>query len=126
MLSNTTSNAGMSFASSLECDPIILCLSGELDIKNASDVQDAIQAVAHESSCLILDLSGLRFCDCAAVSMFLKLAEQRAQAGGSLRLAAPTGPVRRVLEALNIDKAVAIEPTATHAPSGRVQLGSDP
>ena len=39
----------------------------------------------------------MRFCDCAGLSLFLRLQKHAAAAGGSLHLAAVTAPVRRLI-----------------------------
>ena len=40
---------------------------------------------------------GVRFCDCAGLSLFLRVQRQATAAGGSLHLTAPTVQVRRLI-----------------------------
>jgi anti-anti-sigma factor len=54
-------------------------------------------SLAIEKPHLLLDLAGLRFCDCAGLSVFLRLRQRVMSAGGSLHLTAPTAGVRRLL-----------------------------
>jgi STAS domain len=53
--------------------------------------------VADGGSHLILNLAGLRFCDCAGLTLFLRMQQCAHAAGGSLQLVAPTPSVRRLI-----------------------------
>lgn len=75
----------------------IIIAAGELDISTAPSMALQLKPFADVGRHLILDLAGVRFCDCAGLSSFLKLQERTTAAGGSLHLAAPTVMVRRVL-----------------------------
>jgi anti-sigma B factor antagonist len=55
------------------------------------------EPLADSGSHLILDLAGLRFCDCAGLTLFLRIQQHARAAGGSLQLAAPTASVRRLI-----------------------------
>jgi anti-sigma B factor antagonist len=59
-------------------------------------------AVADAGRHLILDLAGLRFCDCAGLSLFLRVQRRARAAGGSLHLAALTPRVLRVITATRL------------------------
>ncbi len=72
-------------------------LSGELDIATAPGLAQRLAPLADTGKHLLLDLAGLRFCDCAGLSVFLRLRQRVMSAGGSLRLTAPTGAIRRLL-----------------------------
>jgi anti-sigma B factor antagonist len=75
----------------------IISAAGELDISTAPSLGGHLKPLADAGRHLILDLAGVRFCDCAGLSSFLKLQEHATAADGSLQLAAPTAMVRRVI-----------------------------
>jgi anti-anti-sigma factor len=76
---------------------VIIVLGGELDIATAPGLAGQREPLAETDSHLILDLAGMRFCDCAGLSLFLRLKQRSAAAGGALHLTAPTAPVRRLV-----------------------------
>ena len=57
---------------------------------------------------MILDLAGVRFCDCAGLNLFLRLQQRARAAGGSLHLAAPTAPVRRLITLVRLSDVLPI------------------
>jgi anti-anti-sigma factor len=72
-------------------------VNGELDAGTMPGLSEQLESLADSGSHLILDLAGLRFCDCAGLTLFLRMERRARAAGGSLQLAAPTAPVRRLL-----------------------------
>jgi anti-anti-sigma factor len=99
--------AGMGFSDSVEDmltwdikdrdGMVIVTVEGELDIHSAPGLGEALALAADAGRHLILDVSGLRFCDCAGLSLFLRTQERARMAGGSLHLAAPTPSMRRLI-----------------------------
>jgi anti-anti-sigma factor len=79
---------------------VVLC--GELDTRDAVDTAAAVAALAAGGQQLIIDLEPLDFIDCHAVGALLGVRETVRQAGGELLLAAPHGPVLRVLTLLGV------------------------
>jgi anti-sigma B factor antagonist len=75
----------------------IVVVEGELDVGTVPGLADRLGPLADQGGHLILDMSGVRFCDCAGLSLFLRLEKQAAAADGSLHLAALTAPVRRLI-----------------------------
>jgi anti-sigma B factor antagonist len=78
-------------------DLAIVVVDGELDFSSAPGLRDQLGPAADAGRHLILDLAGVRFCDCAGLSLFLRLQQRTAAAGGSLHLAAVSASVRRVI-----------------------------
>lgn len=72
-------------------------LGGELDIATAPSLAQRLAPLADIGKHLFLDLAGLRFCDCAGLTAFLRLRQRVMSAGGSLHLTAPTAAIRRLL-----------------------------
>jgi anti-sigma B factor antagonist len=75
----------------------VVVVNGELDAGTAPGLGGQLEPLAGTGSHLILDLAGLRFCDCAGLNLFLRLQQRARAAGGSLQLAAPTPSVRRLI-----------------------------
>jgi anti-anti-sigma factor len=99
--------AGMGFSDSVEDmltwdikdrdGLVVVVVDGELDIHSAPGLGEALAPAADAGRHLIVDVAGLRFCDCAGLSRFLRTQERARAAGGSLRLAAPTTSMRRLI-----------------------------
>jgi anti-sigma B factor antagonist len=75
----------------------VVVVDGELDVDTAPGLGEALTPLAEAGRDLVLDLAGVRFCDCAGLSLFLRVQKQAAAAGGSLHLAAPIVQVRRLI-----------------------------
>src|ERR1700753_2940091 len=99
--------AGMGFSDSVEDmltwdisdrdGLVIVAVEGELDIHSAPGLGEALTPAADAGRQIIADVAGLRFCDCAWLTLFLRTQERARAAGGSLHLAAPTASMRRLI-----------------------------
>ena len=91
----------------IDHDPIergqLVVASGELDI-SATPRLSTVLAISSASpgGRLVLDLSDVAFIDSTALGTILKAAAQLDEAGTSLAVVAPDGPVRRLLEMTNL------------------------
>lgn len=79
---------------------VVLC--GELDTRDAGDTAAAVAALAAGGQQLIIDLETLDFIDCHAAGALLGVRATARQAGGDVLLAAPHGPVLRLLTVLGV------------------------
>ena len=79
-----------------------MALSGELDTRDAEDAGAAVAALAAGGQQLVIDLEPLDFIDCHAVGALLRVRETARRAGGDVLLAAPHGPVLRLLTLLGV------------------------
>ena len=52
---------------------VFIILGGELDIATAPGLALRLAPIAETGSHLLLDLAGVQFCDCAGLSVFLRL-----------------------------------------------------
>jgi anti-sigma B factor antagonist len=75
----------------------VVAVTGELDIDSAPGLEGELAPAADAGRHLVLDLAGLEFCDCAGLSLFLRVQQRARAAGGSLHLAALTPRVLRVI-----------------------------
>jgi anti-anti-sigma factor len=74
-------------------------IGGELDISNADEAREIMEAELEGGSALVIDLSGLTFMDSQGLRLFLQLVKRAQQIGLSpVVLMDPTDEVRRVLE----------------------------
>jgi anti-sigma B factor antagonist len=76
---------------------VVVALSGDLDVINADSVMAVLAAAVARDLRIIVDLAALEFIDCCALGALGRVRAQARQAGGDLQLAAPRGPVRRIL-----------------------------
>jgi anti-sigma B factor antagonist len=79
-------------------DHVVVALDGELDVVDAGSVMVVLAAVVARDPRIIVDLAALEFIDCCALGGLGRVRAQARQAGGDLLLAAPRGPVRRLLD----------------------------
>jgi anti-sigma B factor antagonist len=77
---------------------VVVVLHGELDIADAASVTAVLTAAAARNPRIIIDLAALEYIDCHALGALVRVRAQARQAGGDLLLAAPRGPVRRLLD----------------------------
>jgi len=80
----------------------VVVLRGELDTGDAEDTAAAVAALSAGGQQLIIDLETLDFIDCHAAGALLGARETARQAGGDVLLAAPHGPVLRLLTLLSV------------------------
>ncbi len=92
--------------------PHVLELTGEIDLTNRAALSGAVDSALGQlpaGTPLVMDLSGLRFIDAAAVGVLGRAAQ--ASAGG-LRLTGCRGAVRVALECLGVAELPGVEMTA--------------
>ena len=88
----------------------VLRLSGEMDFSNAGILADAIGGIELDGDgSVVLDLTGLQFCDAAGVSAMLKAHRWVTAAGGRLSVRGVSGEPRRVLLLAGLDRVLDIE-----------------
>ncbi|MBT2448655.1 STAS domain-containing protein [Streptomyces sp. ISL-43] len=82
-------------------ETVVVRLTGEMDIGRVSEVRALLlEAVtrAEGPAETVVDLSGLTFCDSAGLNVLLRARLQAVESGHTLRLAAPSGQMLRLLE----------------------------
>jgi anti-anti-sigma factor len=88
----------------------------EIDITNAAGLRAALlEAAAHGSGTLVVDMAQTQFCDSAGLNVLVR-AHQRAQAdGGELLLVICTAAVLRIFAVTGIDHLIPNSPTLEEA-----------
>jgi anti-sigma B factor antagonist len=84
-------------------DTAILILRGSLDIDTAPSLRANLhRLVERPSPRVVVDLSGLDFCDSMGVGVLVNAHGRAMERGGWVRLAAPSGFLRRLLDTLGL------------------------
>jgi anti-anti-sigma factor len=96
---------------------VIAHLSGEVDMTNAGYVSDELtKAVPNEATGLVVDLSGTRYLDSAAIELLFELARRLGRRRQQLRLALPAdSPLRRVLTLTDVESAAPVHESVDQA-----------
>jgi anti-anti-sigma factor len=93
-------------------------LAGEADV-TGSETLDALLAAQtrKKPGLLVIDMSGLRFMDSAALQSVLRAHQVLSKAGGRLALVNPHDTVARVLQITEVDQLVPVYPSVDDAVS---------
>lgn len=97
----------------------LVVLSGALDCDAAPTLESELRALVDRSAHrIVVDLSGLTFCDSIGLSTFVTAYKACTAAGGFLRLAAPKPFLVRVLTVVGLLDALPVFETVEEACSG--------
>ena len=80
--------------------------TGEIDLYTAPRLQSELAAViasAAPAARVIVDMSGVDFCDSTGMNVLLSCLRQARERGGELELAAPRPAVRKILSVTGLD-----------------------
>src|SRR6201997_4479742 len=87
-------------------DHELVIATGEIDLYTAPRLQSELAAViasAAPASRVIVDMSGVDFCDSTGMNVLLSCLRQARERGGELELAAPRPAVRKILSVTGLD-----------------------
>ncbi|HWG01241.1 MAG TPA: STAS domain-containing protein [Trebonia sp.] len=83
----------------------VLRLAGEIDMTTVGVVTEAMErCLADTPARMTIDLGAVTFCDCAGARTLRRAVRRAAASGVSVRLTAPTAPVRRILSLIAADE----------------------
>ena len=89
----------------------VLNLRGSLDIDTAPALKANLSRLVERSSPrVVVDLSGLDFCDSMGVGVLVAAHGRALERGGWVRLAAPSSFLRRLLDTLGLTEYLALYP----------------
>jgi anti-anti-sigma factor len=110
-------DASLSLSSRAEHDGyVVAALRGELDIASAPALREQLLSLLRRaSSRLIIDLSAMEYADASGLAVLVSSGRRAGLLGGSLRLAAPSPAVARVLSATGLNQHLDIFPTVQAA-----------
>jgi anti-sigma B factor antagonist len=97
---------------------VVVALCGELDKTHPAWLAHALSAAAAPGSWVIVDLEGLAFIDCGALSAMVSAWKQARQGGGDLRLAAPQQPVLRLISLTDLTGLLPVLASVDQAANG--------
>jgi len=95
---------------------VLARLAGEIDLSNASEVEDAVTAGLAGATAVAVDLAGLSYLDSAGLALLSRLAGRLVGPGGALRLVVPPGAVvGRTLAISGLSVAIPVDETVEAA-----------
>ncbi len=97
----------------------IAALTGDLGIASAPALREQLRSLLRAASQLIIDLSAVEHADASGLAVLVGSGHRARLLGGSLRLAAPSPQVARVLSAAGINQHLDIFPTVRTAITGQ-------
>jgi anti-sigma B factor antagonist len=100
----------------------IAALSGELGIASAPALREQLRSLLRAASQLIIDLSAVERAEASGLAVLVGSGHRARLLGGSLRLAAPSPEVARVLSATGLNQHLDIYPTVRAAITGQPNL----
>jgi anti-anti-sigma factor len=87
-----------------------ITLAGELDLATAPRLRDELEhAATHTTQAVVLDLSGLKFMDCAALRAVIAFADGVRIRGWRLRCVSPPPRVARIWRLTNTEMNLPVE-----------------
>jgi anti-anti-sigma factor len=98
---------------------VIAALGGELGITSAPALRDQLRSLLSAASQVIIDLSAVERADASGLAVLVGSGRRARLLGGSLRLAAPSPEVARVLSATGLNQHLDIFPTVRAAITGQ-------
>jgi anti-anti-sigma factor len=101
---------------------VIAALRGELGIASAPALREQLLSLLRAASHLIIDLSAVEHADASGLAVQAGSGRRARLLGGSLRLAAPSPEVARVLSATGLNQHLDIFPTVRAAITGQPRL----
>src|SRR5215471_12747580 len=87
-------------------DHVSVIVAGEIDLYSApmlqADLAEIIDGAA-QATRVVVDMSGVEFCDSTGMNVLLSSLRQVRERGGELELAAPRPAVRKILQVTGLD-----------------------
>jgi len=86
-------------------DRTIVVVSGEIDLYTAPRLHSEIAAALADGRppWLVVDMSGVEFCDSTGMNVLLSCLRRARERGGELQIAAPRPAVRKILQVTGLD-----------------------
>ena len=101
-------------------DHVSVIVAGEIDLYSApmlqADLAEIIDGAA-QATRVVVDMSGVEFCDSTGMNVLLSSLRQVRQRGGELELAAPRPAVRKILQVTGLDSVFTVSPDPVVLPS---------
>ena len=101
---------------------VVAELRGKLGIASAHALREQLLSLLRTASDLIIDLSAVEDAEASGLAVLVSSGHRARLLGGSLRLAAPSPQVARVLSAAGVNRHLDIFPTVQAAITGQPEL----
>ena len=101
---------------------VVAALGGDLGAESAPALREQLVSLLRAASHLIIDLSAVTHADASGLAVLVGSGRRARLLGGSLRLAAPSPEVSRVLSATGMNQRLDIFPTVRAAITGQPGL----
>lgn len=99
-----------------EAGPVVLTVTGELDHHTAPQLTQALKsAPLADGSPLVIDLSGLAYCDSTGITVLVTAYQRAEAAGSSFSLAGLSHDLRRVFQTVGLDQVFPLHSTLDDA-----------
>ncbi|MET9503687.1 STAS domain-containing protein [Streptomyces sp. NPDC006259] len=96
--------------------PVVLKVTGDLDHHTAPQLTQALEGVPLAlGSALVIDLSGLTYCDSTGITVLVTAYHRTQAAGSSLSLAGLGHDLTRVFQTVGLDQVFTFHPTSDDA-----------
>ncbi|MER6186461.1 STAS domain-containing protein [Streptomyces sp. NPDC001652] len=112
---STARPAGLSVVSTAADGIRVLTLAGEIDRDTGQTLRQALDAFGTPRPRIVVDLSRVTFMDSTGINILIAAHRSLTEAGGWIRLAAPTEAVLRVLQIVGVDTVIACRETLRQA-----------
>ena len=97
-------------------DVVEVAVAGEIDFATHRSLLGLLtEEVERGHQRIVLDMSGVSFCDSTGLGVLVQIRQRVVEGGGWLRVAAPTEAVRRALEITNLDRLIPAYATVSDA-----------
>jgi stage II sporulation protein AA (anti-sigma F factor antagonist) len=93
----------------------VLTLAGEIDRDTGQTLRQALDASGAPRPRIVVDLSRVTFMDSTGINIFVAAHRTLTEAGGWIRLAAPTEAVMRLLQIVGVDAVIDCRDTLRQA-----------
>jgi anti-sigma B factor antagonist len=101
-------------------ESVVVTVRGNLDIDSATVLTTTLdQVLERPVPRVVVDLSGVAFCDSTGLSAFVVGHNRATAAGGWLRLAAPSDWMARLLDTVGLTGRLGVYPGVADALAGR-------
>lgn len=93
----------------------VVTLSGEIDHQTGGPLRQALEVTGTAGPRVVLDMRGVGFMDSSGINILIAAHHALTEAGGWLRLAAPTPAVLRTIQIVGLDTVIACHPSLRQA-----------
>jgi anti-sigma B factor antagonist len=103
-------------------DSVVVTVRGNLDVDSATVLTTTLdQVLERPQPRIVVDLSGVEFCDSTGLSAFVLGHRRAGGAGGWVRLAAPSAWMAQLLDTVGLTSRIGVYPSVGDALAGRHQ-----